>query len=360
MKIKSVLFGLSIVYLFSSCIGLADVTADSKKQTHHYQTPVTDAQAKQNIKKFSQRYIKNNPSSQLGFFNQQPDKQKALSRWLSNIKPRQDILNKISKPAEKSMPWYRYQKIWLKDKRINQGVDFWKKHQATLAKAEKEFGVNAEIIVAIIGVETFYGRIQGSDPVVEALTTLAFYYPPRAKFFKSELAEYLNLAEQQGWPLQAIKGSYAGAMGMGQFISSSYRQYAIDYNQDGKIDLFNDPVDMIGSIANYFKRHHWRTNGFIIQPVKPKKSQLHLVQSKLKQKHSLKDMQKTGVNTDVLDGKTKTAAIYAFDKDPKQKEYWLAGENFYVISRYNHSAMYALAVYQLSQVIHQKYQHQNS
>jgi len=270
---------------------------------------------------------------------------------LSNLKHNQDIIKRMIKPAESVMPWFRYQKIWMKDKRIDQGVQFWQQNADTLARAEDIYGVDPATIVAIIGVETFYGRIQGTFPVLEALHTLGFYYPKRATFFRNELAEYFQLARREGWALDQIKGSYAGAMGMGQFISSSYRQYAVDFNQDGKINLFSDPVDMIGSVANYFKRHHWRQNGFVVQPIELQAAQKSLVQSDLKPKYTFEQLEALKVDIEELKQASNTAAVYAFKKADGTHEHWLGGENFYVITRYNHSAMYALAVFQLSQAI---------
>ncbi|MGX5200809.1 lytic murein transglycosylase B [Aliikangiella sp. IMCC44632] len=276
--------------------------------------------------------------------------QTALEEKLLAMQPRADIIARISKPAE-SMPWHRYRKIFIQDKRINQGVEFWSKHADTLARAEETFGVDASIIVAIIGVETFYGRIQGSFPVVEALHTLGFYYPKRAKFFRSELGEFYRLARAQNWKLDEIKGSYAGAMGMGQFISSSYRHYGVDFNADGKVNLFDDTVDMIGSVANYFSRFKWQLNGVVAQPIMLTEKQKELVQSSLKLKHSLADLQSAGVDVAALEERSKKAGIFAFELANGQQQYWLVGDNFYTITRYNHSALYALAVFELSQAI---------
>lgn len=308
-----------------------------------YHQLVTDAEVTENIKAFAKRMSDQHQFDQQEIFN-----------TLSNLKHSQDIIQRMTKPAESVMPWFRYQKIWMNDKRINQGVGFWKKHAKTLARAQQVYGVDPAIIVAIIGVESFYGQIQGSFPVLEALHTLGFYYPKRANFFRNELAEYFQLARKQGWKHDEIKGSYASAMGMGQFISSSYRMYAVDFNHDGKINLFSDPVDMIGSVANYFKTHHWRKDGFVIQPIKLAQAQKSLVQTELKPLHTLKQMDAVNIDTSDLKGKSDTAAIYVFEKAKGQNEYWLGGDNFYVITRYNHSAMYALAVFQLSEAIKAK------
>ncbi|MDH5432724.1 MAG: lytic murein transglycosylase B [Gammaproteobacteria bacterium] len=268
-----------------------------------------------------------------------------------NMPPNDVIIGKISKPAE-SMSWYNYEKIWMTDERINDGVKFWDTHEALLNKAQEVYGVEPEIIVGIIGVETFFGKSQGTFAVVDALNTLGFYYPPRADFFRKELEEFLVLAKNQGWSLDDIYGSYAGAMGMGQFISSSYRNYAVDFNQDGKINLFSDPADAIGSVANYFKSFGWQTGGYIAQPIKLSKKQLALVQKKLELQFTAADLKKHKIRAKNLN--TSKLGIFAFEASESKNEHWLAGDNFYVITRYNHNAMYARAVLQVSRAIKAK------
>lgn len=306
-----------------------------------YRPLVSDQEAHKQIKQFAKEMAEQH----------QFDEQQIVSQ-LTGMQHRQDIIERITKPAE-GLPWHRYRNIFIKEKRINDGVAFWQQHAETLARAEKEFGVDQSIIVGIIGVETFYGRIQGTFPVIEALHTLGFYYPKRAKFFRSELGHYYQLARDQNWQLGDIKGSYAGAMGMGQFISSSYRNYGVDFNGDGKINLFTDPVDMIGSVANYFKRHRWQEGGFVTKPIEFGAEHSQFVQAALKLKHSPKSMQDAGVKGANIN--SKAAGIFAFETAPGQKKYWLAGDNFYVITRYNHSKLYALAVFQLSQAIQERY-----
>ena len=181
-----------------------------------------------------------------------------LQQVFASAERQQTILEAIARPAEKTKPWHEYRNIFLTDKRERQGREFFAQHRATLARAEHETGVPAEIIVAIIGVETYYGRITGSYRVIDALSTLAFDYPRRSTFFTKELKNYLQLTHEQGFDPLAMKGSYAGAMGYGQFMPSSYRSYAVDFDDDGQIDIWNNPVDAIGSVANYFKRHGWR------------------------------------------------------------------------------------------------------
>ena len=167
------------------------------------------------------------------------------------------VLEAIQRPWE-AKPWHQYYPIFLTEKRVKKGVEFWNTHADALKRAEQEIGVPAEMIVAIIGVETFYGAYKGKYPVLDALYTLGFHYPPRANFFRSELQEYMLLTREENFNPTELKGSYAGAMGLGQFISSSYRNYAIDFDNDGVRDILNNPVDAIGSVANYFKRHGWK------------------------------------------------------------------------------------------------------
>ena len=180
-----------------------------------------------------------------------------LEKVFSQAHRSDDILALMSKPAEKKLAWYEYRNIFLTRSRIDGGVQFWNRNAAVLAKAEKVYGVAPQIIVAIIGVETRYGGNTGKYAVLDALSTLAFDYPPRAKFFRGELEQYLLLAREEHIDLLNTKGSYAGAMGYGQFIPSSYQRYAVDFDQDGKRDLWDSPMDIIGSVANYLHVNGW-------------------------------------------------------------------------------------------------------
>lgn len=277
-----------------------------------------------------------------------------LTSLFQQFESSKDIIKKISTPYEER-PWHHYRNVFITKQRINEGVQFWQKHASTLKKAEKTFGVPAEIIVAILGVETFYGKNTGDYPVLQSLATLAFDYPKRAAFFKSELEQYLLLTREQHLPAAKLKGSYAGAMGTPQFISSSYRNFAIDFAKLGKVDLINNVPNAIGSVANYFKKHGWILN----QPVAykailtgPKYKQLELADKQNpKPNLSLAVLKKHNIspNTKVNNLSAKVAFM-AFDTS-KHKEYWLGLNNFYVITRYNHSINYAMAVYELSQQI---------
>jgi membrane-bound lytic murein transglycosylase B len=277
-----------------------------------------------------------------------------LLQVFAGARRQQSILEAIARPAEKSKPWYEYRAIFLNDKRLTQGLEFYAEHRATLERAERETGVPAEVIVSVIGVETYYGRNTGSYRVIDALSTLAFDYPPRSKFFTGELKNYLILTRQQGFDPLALKGSYAGAMGYGQFMPSSFLSYAVDFDGDGVADIWNNPVDAIGSVANYFKRHGWR-NGATVVAAASAKDDVPLEwfvqgRKRLKPEHTVAEFAAIGVVASTpVDPKAMATAMKFELKD--SYEYWLGLHNFYVITRYNHSAMYAMCVYQLSERI---------
>ncbi|RDX36825.1 lytic murein transglycosylase B, partial [Kangiella sp. HD9-110m-PIT-SAG07] len=210
-------------------------------------------------------------------------------------------------------------------------------------------------ITRIIGVETKYGRIQGSYPVIDAISTLAFHYPKRGKFFAGELAEYFVLAREQGWKLEEPKGSYAGAMGMGQFIPTSYRHYTVDFDGDGKINLFDNKADAIGSVANYFKVHGWRLDEPVAEFVDAdSKLAAQFENTKLKPQFTVAQLKQAGLDYQGQAKDQDITGIYHY-KQQNRYDYWLGFHNFYVITRYNRSPMYAMAVYQLSQEIKAEY-----
>ncbi len=272
-----------------------------------------------------------------------------LRGLFDKISPQISVLDKISKPAEKRLTWKSYRPIFLKQDRIDKGLAFMLANADLLQRAEQEFGVPKEIITAIIGVETKYGRITGKHPVFASVATLAFDYPPRSKFFKRELTEFLLFAAEEKFDPLTITGSYAGAMGMAQFISSSYRQYAIDYDGDGKRDLWNSTADAIGSVANYFKHHHWAEGESITERIAPSSSQYEkLIQSEMKPKTQQTKLGAHGID---IRGKSQGPVAVLNFKGKEGNEVWVAHHNFYVITRYNHSPLYALAVYQLSDAI---------
>lgn len=277
-----------------------------------------------------------------------------LVNWLDQAEKKQSILDAISRPAEKTKAWKDYRKIFVTDTRTQQGVEFWQKNAATLEKASQQYNVNPEIIVAIIGVETRYGRNKGSYRVIDALSTLGFDYEPRAKFFRKQLKEFFLLAREQGQDPLALTGSYAGAMGYGQFIPSSYRHYAKDFDGDDFADIWNNTDDAIASVANYFTKHKWRLNEMAAT-----RCHIHnghdksIINQSKKPTHSAAELLALGytpVNT------TDSEARFAIQELEGQygAEFWMTGHNFYVITRYNHSVMYALSVLQLSQAIKEK------
>lgn len=281
-------------------------------------------------------------AQQYGF---EPGRVEAL---LAAAQRRESILESISRPAEKTLEWHQYRKIFMRQERIDQGVEFLEAHREAFERAEKEYGVPASVIAAIIGVETWYGTYKGKYRVLDALATLAFDYPPRSRFFRSELAQYLLMTREQGFDPRELTGSYAGAMGYGQFISSSYRHYAIDFDDDGVADILNNPVDAIGSVANYFRAHHWKPGQPVAEPVENRlPADSPLLTRELKPSLKIRDYQEAGLEPEAgLAGDASARAILLMGEDGP--ELWLTYHNFYVITRYNHSHLYAMAVHQLA------------
>ena len=269
---------------------------------------------------------------------------------LDQAERKQSILDAISRPAEKTKPWYDYRKIFLTDKRALEGVAFAQQNAETLAKVSDQTGVPASVITAIIGVETFYGLITGSYRVIDALATLAFDYPKRSPFFTRELQNFLVLAYESGKDPLALKGSYAGAMGYGQFMPSSYRAYAVDYDGDGVADIWTNADDAIASVANYFLRHGWQPGAPVIVPANYDGDSSEIFAGGLKPEKTVGELAEEGFAPRSATDISLVATPLRLE-DSEGYEYWLCLENFYVITRYNHSAMYALSVWQLSQEI---------
>jgi membrane-bound lytic murein transglycosylase B len=275
-----------------------------------------------------------------------------LQQIFAGANRKDNILEAISRPAERTKAWFEYRQIFLNQKREDEGVVFWDLHRETLARAEAEFGVPAHIIVSIMGVETYYGRVAGSYRVLDALSTLAFDYPKRSPFFTSELKHYLILTREQGFDPSNMTGSYAGAMGYGQFMPSSYRSYAIDFDGDDIIDIWNNPVDAIGSVANYFKRHGWQPGGPVVYAADAAANTSDNIyvkgRSDLKPTRTIAEFAEQGlVAREKLPPETLATGM-KFELEDGY-EYWIGVQNFYAITRYNHSSMYAMSVYQLSQ-----------
>ncbi len=276
---------------------------------------------------------------------------------LAEAEKKQSILDAIARPAEKTKEWFEYRKIFVQETRIEQGVEFWRSNRDHIARAAENFGVAPEIIVSIIGVETRYGRHTGGYRVLDALATLGFDYPRRGKFFRGQLEHFMLMVREQKQDPLALKGSYAGAMGYGQFIPSSYRAYAVDFDGDEVVDIWQNPVDAIGSVANYFRAHKWRTGEPVLARVRITNGyDKALLNAKTKPKFTLRELEEKGF----------AAVENYFDKEKKAlplmvvgdhgKEFWLGFDNFYVITRYNRSHLYSMAVWQLSQAIKQRFE----
>ncbi len=309
--------------------------------SHNKQTRTNDFLSRPEVQVFIEDLV-----SQQGF-----DKHD-LTRIFTKVTRQHKVLEAISRPAE-TKPWHEYRAIFMTPKRLAGGVQFWNENEAILQRAEEAYGVPGEIIVAIIGVESFYGRRMGIYPVLDTLTTLGFDYPPRAKFFRSELKHLFLLARDESLDISTAKGSYAGAMGQGQFIPSSYRHYAVDFDNDDKRDLWASNADAIGSVANYFKRHGWQSGSQVALPAKKRgTSYKKLLDKGMKPSIQPTTLASHGISPAYGRLGTDKVAFFEFDTD-QAKEHWIGFNNFYVITRYNRSPLYALAVYQLSQEIKQ-------
>ena len=275
----------------------------------------------------------------------------ALTATLGSAERKQSILDAISRPAEKTLTWGEYRDIFITEKRIEAGAEFWRTHEAALGDIARETGVPEEILVGIIGVETYFGRITGNYRVLDALATLAFHYPPRSEFFTRELEEFLLLTRSEALDASVPTGSYAGAMGRPQFMPSSYRAYAVDATGDGRRDIWNDWRDVAGSIANYFLAHKWQPgedvvaqaslSGQFTGPVPP---------ARLSPDSTVGSLSEDGVlfATNLpTDSATRLIELEGHDGP----EYWVGFHTFFVITRYNRSVMYALAVHQLGEAV---------
>ena len=282
----------------------------------------------------------------------------ALLSWFEAAERQERILEAIARPAERVKSWGEYRAIFLTSRRIEQGVEFWRRHESILARAADEYRVAPEVVVAILGVETSYGRITGSFRVIDALVTLGFDYPPRAPFFRRELTQFFLLTREENRSPLEFSGSYAGAMGYGQFIPSSYRAYAVDFDGDGRRDIWKSVDDAVGSVANYFQRHGWRGDGPVAVPVEVEGDRADIAANEgLAPNYDVGELRRLGVQVDALADDALTddtkAALFRMEGSDGT-EYWLGLHDFYVITRYNRSAMYALAVLQLSQELRRR------
>ncbi len=268
---------------------------------------------------------------------------------------------KIKKTAKrKPMSWDRYRALFLTQNRIDRGVEFWQENQALLTRAQNKYNVPAQIIVAILGIETNYGNKQGTHPTLQAIAQRAFSNHRRKKFYTKELEDFLLLVRENNIAPLQVKGSYAGALGYAQFIPSSYRHYAIDFDNDKQVDLFNSRADAIGSIANYFDKHHWHDGGEIAYPITLDSAHLkHAKRGTNKPKKTAQYWRQQGIEiANNIDDKTKVAFV-RLPQDQRVDTY-LTLWNFYVLTRYNHDNRYAMAAYQLSKEIYKSYQQTNN
>ena len=268
-----------------------------------------------------------------------------------NMKFLPELIESISRPAERTKTWPEYRKIFVTNKRIAAGVLFAKQHEEIINRAASEMGVPKKILLGILGVETSFGRIQGNYKVVDSLYTLATGYPPRSKFFRSELINLFYLCREEGFSILDIKGSYAGAMGAPQFISSSYRNYAVDGNADGKVDLFNSWDDVLMSIGNYLKENGWEASGPIYSRYQVNELKLSKLSSKtIRPTSTIQDLLDEGIRIDGFE-KDDIAQLIRLDGFDDRDDSYIGHHNFYVITTYNRNVMYALVVIQLGEAI---------
>lgn len=275
-----------------------------------------------------------------------------LTALFEKTRPIPSVLKAIAPPADPGIrSWAAYRQRFIEPRRITAGLDFWRKRQATLARAEAHSGVPAEIIVAIIGIETFYGKHLGRYDSFAALATLAFDYPPRADLFRRELEALLLLAQDEGRTPDSYRGSYAGAIGLPQFLPSSIRAYAVDFDGNGRIDLTASPADAIGSAANFLKEHGWENGGPVaIKVGADETASLPLLAEGIKPLRHPTGMIDFSVS--LADATPDApAALIDLVTPNAPTEYWLGYQNFYVITRYNRSSFYAMTVYQLAQTL---------
>ena len=276
-----------------------------------------------------------------------------LNAALSQAKYQQKIIDAMTRPSE-SKPWWQYRKIFITKSRIDAGVDFYLKHEQVLEDAERIYGVPPEIVCAIIGVETFYGKNMGTWKVLDALYTLGFNYPPRETYFSKEFANFVRLCQREHWDFASIKGSYAGAMGMGQFMPGSYLNYAVDFDQDGHSDLFTNPADAIGSVANYFKGHGWVSGRGIYYPVHLRNASPQPLMKK-EWELTARELYASGASTKVNLQPDDKLRLFAYKLEDGTTGYAVGLNNFKTIMRYNTSQLYARAVYELSEFIRMGY-----
>lgn len=272
-----------------------------------------------------------------------------LEVFFGSVAHKQNIIGIMDRPGT-SRPWYQFRESNASGSRIQNGDRFWQQNVAVIDAVSQRYGVPAELIVAIIGIETNYGTNTGSFRLADSLSTLAFSYPRRAEFFQRELDEFLQLAHEEKQDMLIFKGSYAGAMGMPQFMPSSYRKWAVDWDGDGHRDIWNNVGDAAASVANYMKQHGWQSGQAMAVPVSLNiNPQLQaIMDAKTELKHTVGDFRRMGVSvpTNVTD--REKAVLYQLEISPGQYQYWLGLNNFYTVWLYNHSRMYVSAVREIA------------
>ncbi|MCY4610681.1 MAG: lytic murein transglycosylase B [Gammaproteobacteria bacterium] len=270
-----------------------------------------------------------------------------VRKLISDCEHQPKVIASASRPAE-SKPWHWYRNIFLTDDRIRRGRTYLREHARLLEEAERIYQVPTEVITAIVAAESNFGRNTGAHPVLDTLVTLGFDYSPRGEFFRKQLGQLFLLEREAGLDIKKLRGSWAGALGQAQFIPSSYRDFAVDGDQDGRRDLWDSPADIIFSIANYFEKHHWRLGEPVAELIQPKDpEQLPLSKALLPDIPSER-LAASGIR--LQHPTAEPVAVHRFE-NASSPEYWVGYHNFYVITRYNHSALYALMIHQLSRAL---------
>jgi membrane-bound lytic murein transglycosylase B len=276
-----------------------------------------------------------------------------LDRMFVRVRHQPSIIRAMTPQVKGSRSWVQYRGRFLTRERIDGGVAFWARHEQALARAWEAYGVPPQIVVAIIGVETEYGRMMGGYRVADALATLAFDYPRRADFFRGELEEFLLLVREQNGDALGFRGSFAGAVGLPQFMPGSYRRYAVDFDGDGRRDLRGSAVDAIGSVANFLVQHGWQQGGPIAVPATLESTEARsLADGRVETTRTAAELRVAQVAfaAGIDDGQP--SVLVELDSVDAPSEYWVGFDNFYVITRYNRSSFYAISVLELAQAIH--------
>ena len=284
-------------------------------------------------------------------------KRQRLEELFATVKKQEKVLERKKKPSE-NLPWYRYRKIFLTQERMEAGMQFWRMNHAALNRASRRYTVPAQIITAIIGVETYYGKYMGEYPVLDTLTTLAFDYPSSATFFQKELVAFLVLCTQELPSCKNIYGSYAGAMGYAQFLPSSYRAYSVDADEDGRRMLWEDPADSIASVGNYLQAHGWEKSqpyfNVVPWPRDASYQAKHIFNTKFDTWFNIPQLTAVSIDTSLWMIREQPFMLWEFEKELSTHLVLAAYNNSYVISRYNQSSKYVLAVLELASAIAHK------